>query len=42
MFHSFRHGQQERVFRLEFVSNQSFTDSEFARWMSEVDDDEGF
>lgn len=27
-----RHGAQERVFRLEFVSNQEFTDSEFMRW----------
>ena len=34
---SFRHGNQERVFRLEFVSNQRFTESEFARWKEEVD-----
>ncbi|XP_057323155.1 RNA polymerase-associated protein Rtf1 [Microplitis mediator] len=27
-----RHGAQERVFRLEFVSNQEFTDSEFSKW----------
>ncbi|XP_014469395.1 PREDICTED: RNA polymerase-associated protein RTF1 homolog [Dinoponera quadriceps] len=27
-----RHGAQERVFRLEFVSNQEFTDSEFLKW----------
>ncbi|CAD6201403.1 GSCOCG00000206001-RA-CDS [Cotesia congregata] len=27
-----RHGAQERVFRLEFVSNQDFTDSEFCKW----------
>ncbi|XP_034948817.1 RNA polymerase-associated protein Rtf1 [Chelonus insularis] len=27
-----RHGTQERVFRLEFVSNQEFTDSEFFKW----------
>lgn len=27
-----RHGAQERVFRLEFVSNQDFTDSEFSKW----------
>lgn len=27
-----KHGKQERVFRLEFVSNQDFTDSEFAKW----------
>ncbi|XP_028417681.1 RNA polymerase-associated protein RTF1 homolog [Dendronephthya gigantea] len=31
-----KHGQQERVFRLEFVSNQAFTDSEFGRWLSEM------
>ena len=31
-----RHGNQERVFRLEFVSNQRFTDSEFSRWKEEV------
>ena len=27
-----RHGSQERVFRLEFVSNQEFTESEFFKW----------
>ncbi|KAK2587251.1 hypothetical protein KPH14_002988 [Odynerus spinipes] len=27
-----RHGAQERVFRLEFVSNQEFTESEFFKW----------
>lgn len=27
-----RHGAQERVFRLEFVSNQEFTESEFSKW----------
>ncbi|XP_059047912.1 RNA polymerase-associated protein Rtf1 [Achroia grisella] len=27
-----RHGTQDRVFRLEFVSNQEFTDSEFQKW----------
>ncbi|CAH0381652.1 unnamed protein product [Bemisia tabaci] len=27
-----RHGAQERVFRLEFISNQEFTDSEFMKW----------
>lgn len=27
-----RHGMQERVFRLEFVSNQEFTSNEFAKW----------
>ena len=34
-FHN-RHGNQERVFRLEFVSNQRFTETEFARWKEEV------
>lgn len=29
-----RHGSQERVFRLEFVSNQDFTDSEFQKWVN--------
>ena len=28
----FRHGTAERVYRLEFVSNQPFTDSEFSMW----------
>lgn len=27
-----RHGSSERVFRLEFVSNHEFTDSEFIKW----------
>lgn len=27
-----RHGAQERVFRLEFISNQEFTESEFFKW----------
>nr|CAD7438659.1 unnamed protein product [Timema bartmani] len=27
-----RHGAQERVFRLEFISNQDFTESEFFKW----------
>lgn len=27
-----RHGTQERVFRLEFISNQEFTESEFLKW----------
>jgi len=27
-----RHGMAERVYRLEFVSNQGFTDSEFSKW----------
>lgn len=28
-----RHGKQERVFRLEFISNQEFTDSEYEKWV---------
>ncbi|KRT82392.1 hypothetical protein AMK59_4169 [Oryctes borbonicus] len=28
-----RHGGQERVFRLEFVSNQEFTDGEYQKWI---------
>lgn len=31
-----RHGSDERVFRLEFVSNQDFTDTEFFRWKDAV------
>lgn len=27
-----KHGKQERVFRLEFVSNQDFTETEFSKW----------
>uniref|UniRef100_A0A1L8DH65 Putative paf1/rna polymerase ii complex n=1 Tax=Nyssomyia neivai TaxID=330878 RepID=A0A1L8DH65_9DIPT len=27
-----RHGTQERVFRLEFISNQDFSESEFQKW----------
>ena len=29
----FRHGNAERVYRLEFVSNQDFTDSEYQKWV---------
>lgn len=28
-----RHGNQERVFRLEFVSNQEFSDNEYQKWL---------
>jgi len=28
----FRHGTNEKVFRLEFISNQEFTESEFTKW----------
>lgn len=27
-----KHGNQDRVFRLEYVSNQDFSDTEFAKW----------
>lgn len=30
-----RHGSAERVFRLEFISNQDFSDSEFDKWRVE-------
>ncbi|CAH2987305.1 unnamed protein product [Chilo suppressalis] len=33
-----RHGTQDRVFRLEFVSNQEFTDSEFQKWHKAIRD----
>ncbi|KAL9954513.1 hypothetical protein ACROYT_G042062 [Oculina patagonica] len=32
-----KHGNQERVFRLEFVSNQRFTETEFIRWKEECE-----
>lgn len=28
-----QHGSQERVFRLEFVSNQEFTENEYQKWI---------
>lgn len=28
-----RHGHQERVFRLEFVSNQEFSELEYNKWI---------
>lgn len=28
-----RHGSQERVFRLEFISNRPFSDSEYSKWV---------
>lgn len=32
-FHyNYRHGTNEKVFRLEFISNQEFTESEFIKW----------
>ncbi|CAK1595160.1 unnamed protein product [Parnassius mnemosyne] len=33
-----RHGTQDRVFRLEFVSNQEFTDNEFQKWYKAIKD----
>ncbi|XP_075987516.1 RNA polymerase-associated protein Rtf1-like [Anticarsia gemmatalis] len=33
-----RHGTQDRVFRLEFVSNQEFTESEFQKWHKAIKD----
>lgn len=33
---SCRHGSDQRVFRLEFVSNQEFTESEFMKWKEAV------
>lgn len=27
-----RHGNQDRVYRFEFVSNTDFTESEFVKW----------
>ena len=31
-----RHGRQERIFRMEYVSNSNFTESEFRKWKEEV------
>lgn len=31
-----RHGADTRVFRLEFVSNQEFAESEFIKWKEAV------
>ena len=31
-----RHADQERVFRIEFVSNYDFTDDEFNKWHSKM------
>lgn len=33
---SVRYGHAERVYRLEFVSNSDFTESEFAKWKETV------
>lgn len=30
-----RHGTQERVFRLEFISNQEFSESEYHKWIEQ-------
>ncbi|BES89706.1 unnamed protein product [Nesidiocoris tenuis] len=32
-----RHGTQERVFRLEFISNQEFTEAEYLKWKDTCD-----
>jgi RNA polymerase-associated protein RTF1 len=32
-----KHGRQERVFRMEYVSNSNFSDSEFRKWKSELE-----
>lgn len=37
---STRHGGDTRVFRLEFVSNQEFTESEFMKWKEAVSESE--
>jgi len=31
-----RHGLQERIFRMEYISNQCFTDTEFQKWKAEM------
>ena len=36
MIISSRYGNAERVYRLEFVSNSDFTESEFAKWRETV------
>ena len=33
---TYRFGVQERIFRMEYISNSAFTDQEFAKWKSEV------
>lgn len=33
-----RHGTQDRVFRLEFISNQDFSDQEFLKWKKTCED----
>lgn len=37
-----RHGEDERTYRLEFVSNQPFTDDEFKRWKEAMNRDVSF
>lgn len=32
-----RHGISERVYRLEFVSNHEFNDSEFSKWYTSME-----
>lgn len=31
-----RHGHQERIFRMEYVSNNTFTEGEFDKWRETV------
>ena len=32
----YRFGKQERIFRMEYISNSAFTDQEFSKWKTEV------
>ena len=32
----FRFGTQERLFRMEYISNSAFTEGEFSKWKGEV------
>ncbi|UYV83172.1 RTF1 [Cordylochernes scorpioides] len=34
-----KHGCQERVYRLEFISNQDFTSTEFSKWKDSINKD---
>lgn len=36
-FFHYRHGTHEKVFRLEFISNQEFTEPEFLKWKETCD-----
>lgn len=39
-FDTFRHARAERVYRLEFVSNQEFSEKEFEAWKARCDKDD--